>query len=62
MYCGTGGHAVNTRTIFKSTLGKLWVGVAPGNEEGWKFPDVKTPIEGYYRCDDLTTSGIGVPA
>ena len=28
----------------------------------WKFPEVTTPIEGYYRCGDSTTSGIGVPA
>ena len=36
--------------------------IAPGNEEGWTFPEVTTPIEGYYRCGDSTTSGIGVPA
>jgi phytoene dehydrogenase-like protein len=42
--------------------GNYGLAIAPGNEEGWKFPDVKTPIEGYYRCGDSTTSGIGVPA
>jgi len=29
---------------------------------GFVFPSVKTPIAGYYRCGDSTTSGIGVPA
>jgi phytoene dehydrogenase-like protein len=42
--------------------GNYGLAIAPGNEEGWKFPDVITPIEGYYRCGDSTTSGIGVPA
>ena len=28
----------------------------------WKFPEVTTPLPGYYRCGDSTTSGIGVPA
>ncbi|KAL3791926.1 hypothetical protein ACHAW5_010332 [Stephanodiscus triporus] len=42
--------------------GNYGLAIAPGNSEGWKFPDVKTPIEGYYRCGDSTTSGIGVPA
>jgi phytoene dehydrogenase-like protein len=42
--------------------GNYGLAIAPGNAEGWKFPDVKTPIEGYYRCGDSTTSGIGVPA
>ncbi|KAL7530706.1 hypothetical protein ACHAXR_006779 [Thalassiosira sp. AJA248-18] len=42
--------------------GNYGLAIAPGNEEGWKFPDVTTPIEGYYRCGDSTTSGIGVPA
>ena len=27
----------------------------PGNGEGWTFPDVKTPLEGYYRCGDSTS-------
>mmetsp|Transcript_17886 Transcript_17886/g.37367 ORF Transcript_17886/g.37367 Transcript_17886/m.37367 type:complete len:620 (-) Transcript_17886:116-1975(-) len=42
--------------------GNYGLAIAPGNSEGWTFPDVKTPIEGYYRCGDSTTSGIGVPA
>lgn len=42
--------------------GNYGLGIAPGNKEGWKFPDVTTPIDGYYRCGDSTTSGIGVPA
>eukprot|EP00580_Thalassiosira_gravida_P002086 CAMPEP_0201607112 /NCGR_PEP_ID=MMETSP0492-20130828/6341_1 /ASSEMBLY_ACC=CAM_ASM_000837 /TAXON_ID=420259 /ORGANISM="Thalassiosira gravida, Strain GMp14c1" /LENGTH=622 /DNA_ID=CAMNT_0048071649 /DNA_START=63 /DNA_END=1931 /DNA_ORIENTATION=- len=42
--------------------GNYGLAIAPGNEEGWKFPEVTTPIEGYYRCGDSTTSGIGVPA
>jgi phytoene dehydrogenase-like protein len=42
--------------------GNYGLAIAPGNVDGWKFPDVKTPIEGYYRCGDSTTSGIGVPA
>lgn len=42
--------------------GNYGLAIAPGNKKGWKFPDVKTPIEGYYRCGDSTTSGIGVPA
>ena len=27
-----------------------------------KFPEVTTPLPGYYRCGDSTTAGIGVPA
>ncbi|KAL7469649.1 hypothetical protein ACHAXS_009907 [Conticribra weissflogii] len=42
--------------------GNYGLAIAPGNADGWTFPDVKTPIEGYYRCGDSTTSGIGVPA
>eukprot|EP00584_Thalassiosira_punctigera_P011188 CAMPEP_0172529412 /NCGR_PEP_ID=MMETSP1067-20121228/3490_1 /TAXON_ID=265564 ORGANISM="Thalassiosira punctigera, Strain Tpunct2005C2" /NCGR_SAMPLE_ID=MMETSP1067 /ASSEMBLY_ACC=CAM_ASM_000444 /LENGTH=603 /DNA_ID=CAMNT_0013313457 /DNA_START=66 /DNA_END=1877 /DNA_ORIENTATION=- len=42
--------------------GNYGLAIAPGNAEGWKFPEVTTPIEGYYRCGDSTTSGIGVPA
>ncbi|KAL7487602.1 hypothetical protein ACHAW6_013185 [Cyclotella cf. meneghiniana] len=42
--------------------GNYGLAIAPGNEKGWKFPEVTTPIEGYYRCGDSTTSGIGVPA
>lgn len=42
--------------------GNYGLGIAPENKEGWKFPEVTTPIEGYYRCGDSTTSGIGVPA
>ncbi|EED93915.1 predicted protein [Thalassiosira pseudonana CCMP1335] len=42
--------------------GNYGLAIAPDNAEGWKFPDVKTPLEGYYRCGDSTTSGIGVPA
>ena len=42
--------------------GNYGLAIAPENEDGWKFPDVTTPIEGYYRCGDSTTSGIGVPA
>jgi len=42
--------------------GNYGLAIAPGNDEGWKFPEVTTPIEGYYRCGDSTTSGIGVPA
>ena len=42
--------------------GNYGLAIAPGNEEGWKFPEVTTPLEGYYRCGDSTTSGIGVPA
>ena len=26
------------------------------------FPKVTTPLEGYFRCGDSTTAGIGVPA
>lgn len=42
--------------------GNYGLAIAPGNEDGWKFPEVTTPIEGYYRCGDSTTSGIGIPA
>eukprot|EP00579_Thalassiosira_antarctica_P004806 CAMPEP_0201884416 /NCGR_PEP_ID=MMETSP0902-20130614/17150_1 /ASSEMBLY_ACC=CAM_ASM_000551 /TAXON_ID=420261 /ORGANISM="Thalassiosira antarctica, Strain CCMP982" /LENGTH=592 /DNA_ID=CAMNT_0048413379 /DNA_START=76 /DNA_END=1851 /DNA_ORIENTATION=+ len=42
--------------------GNYGLAIAPGNEKGWKFPEVTTPIEGYYRCGDSTTSGIGIPA
>lgn len=42
--------------------GNYGLAIAPGNVAGWKFPDVTTPIAGYYRCGDSTTSGIGVPA
>ena len=42
--------------------GNYGLAIAPGNDAGWKFPEVTTPIEGYYRCGDSTTSGIGVPA
>jgi phytoene dehydrogenase-like protein len=42
--------------------GNYGLAIAPGNADGWKFPEVTTPIEGFYRCGDSTTSGIGVPA
>mmetsp|Transcript_39890 Transcript_39890/g.40520 ORF Transcript_39890/g.40520 Transcript_39890/m.40520 type:complete len:404 (-) Transcript_39890:87-1298(-) len=35
---------------------------AGGGEKGLVFPGVSTPLDGYYRCGDSTTSGIGVPA
>lgn len=41
--------------------GNYGLAIPPG-DEGFSFPDVTTPIEGYYRCGDSTTSGIGVPA
>jgi phytoene dehydrogenase-like protein len=42
--------------------GNYGLAIAPGNQEGWKFPQVTTPIKGLYRCGDSTTAGIGVPA
>ena len=42
--------------------GNYGLAIAPGNQEGWKFPEVTTPIDGLYRCGDSTTAGIGVPA
>lgn len=42
--------------------GNYGLAIAPGNADGWKFPEVTTPMEGFYRCGDSTTSGIGVPA
>ena len=41
--------------------GNYGLAVPPG-DESFSFPEVTTPIEGYYRCGDSTTSGIGVPA
>mmetsp|Transcript_33636 Transcript_33636/g.38312 ORF Transcript_33636/g.38312 Transcript_33636/m.38312 type:complete len:637 (+) Transcript_33636:46-1956(+) len=34
----------------------------PAGSEEYTFPSVETPLKGYYRCGDSTTSGIGVPA
>ena len=42
--------------------GNYGLAIAPGNQDGWKFPEVTTPIDGLYRCGDSTTAGIGVPA
>ena len=41
--------------------GNYGLAIPPG-DESFAFPEVTTPIEGYYRCGDSTTSGIGVPA
>jgi phytoene dehydrogenase-like protein len=37
-------------------------GLAIAADSKFKFPEVTTPLSGYYRCGDSTTSGIGVPA
>jgi len=34
----------------------------PAGSSDFTFPSVDTPLPGYYRCGDSTTSGIGVPA
>eukprot|EP00521_Asterionellopsis_glacialis_P002736 CAMPEP_0195260350 /NCGR_PEP_ID=MMETSP0706-20130129/8525_1 /TAXON_ID=33640 /ORGANISM="Asterionellopsis glacialis, Strain CCMP134" /LENGTH=257 /DNA_ID=CAMNT_0040314059 /DNA_START=12 /DNA_END=785 /DNA_ORIENTATION=- len=34
----------------------------PAGSDDYAFPAVDTPLPGYYRCGDSTTSGIGVPA
>lgn len=34
----------------------------PAGDEKWNFPEVTTPLPGYFRCGDSTTAGIGVPA
>ena len=48
-------------TFTTHSTGNYGLAIPPG-DEGFKFPEVTTPIEGYYRCGDSTTSGIGVPA
>jgi len=42
--------------------GNYGLAIAAGNKEGLAFPAVTTPLEGYFRCGDSTTAGIGVPA
>lgn len=34
----------------------------PAGDDRFSFPRVTTPLDGYYRCGDSTTAGIGVPA
>ena len=34
----------------------------PAGDDKFAFPEVTTPLDGYYRCGDSTTAGIGVPA
>mmetsp|Transcript_33206 Transcript_33206/g.48739 ORF Transcript_33206/g.48739 Transcript_33206/m.48739 type:complete len:643 (-) Transcript_33206:35-1963(-) len=42
--------------------GNYGLAIPAGGLSGFKFPEVTTPLPGYYRCGDSTTSGIGVPA
>ena len=47
--------------FLKRHRGNYGLAIAAGDSK-FKFPEVTTPLPGYYRCGDSTTSGIGVPA
>jgi len=47
--------------FLKRHRGNYGLAIKAGDTK-WKFPEVSTPLPGYYRCGDSTTSGIGVPA
>lgn len=46
----------------KRRRGNYGLAIPAGGLGEFEFPKVTTPLEGYYRCGDSTTAGIGVPA
>lgn len=42
--------------------GNYGLAIAAGNPQGLAFPELATPLPGFFRCGDSTTAGIGVPA
>jgi len=56
------GTPLTHRRFLRRHRGNYGLAIAAGNAAGLAFPAVDTPLPGYYRCGDSTTSGIGVPA
>ena len=55
------GTPLTHARFLKRHRGNYGLAIPAGNTN-WKFPEVTTPIPGYFRCGDSTTSGIGIPA
>jgi len=55
------GTPLTHSRFLKRHRGNYGLAIKAG-DTNWKFPEVTTPLPGYYRCGDSTTSGIGVPA
>jgi phytoene dehydrogenase-like protein len=56
------GTPLTHRRFLRRHRGNYGPAIAAGNAAGLQFPAVTTPLPGYFRCGDSTTSGIGVPA
>ena len=56
------GTPLTHKRFLRRYRGNYGPAIAAGNSAGLQFPGVETPLPGYYRCGDSTTSGIGVPA
>jgi phytoene dehydrogenase-like protein len=54
------GTPLTHARFLKRHRGNYGLAIAAGRE--LKFPEVKTPLPGLFRCGDSTTAGIGVPA
>ena len=55
------GTPLTHARFLKRHRGNYGLAISAGDEK-WKFPEVTTPLPGYFRCGDSTTAGIGVPA
>ena len=56
------GTPLTHKRFLRRHRGNYGPAIAAGNPAKLEFPPVTTPLEGYYRCGDSTTAGIGVPA
>ena len=54
------GTPLTHARFLKRHRGNYGLALAAGGS--YEFPKVTTPLDGFYRCGDSTTAGIGVPA